>query len=441
MIEQRQAVALLVLITATAGFAQDAPRPAEAMTRWQWLREVALPDSPKSGPFEFRLDAAVLDAARSDLADLRLFDANGREVPYAARVRLPRDEVRDFKLREFNRATHPDRTVEVSVDSGDAGVEHNRIEVSTGGGNYRRLLRLEGSDDGKTWKPILDKRALTYFTREAQVFDGRQIGYTASRYRYLRATVSPDPAIENDAPEPPRVRVLHSVQISALEQSWPAVLSTRTPVRDGSGGEYASEWFIGLPGRELTPWRRLEFDADEAEFARTYRLEDAEERDGYRQTHASGEWRRTRTRRETLTLQFTPEITARQLRLVIVDQRNPPLNVRLVNATAAVRQVIFERPAATPLTLYFGNPEAPAPGYDYARTLPDRLDPEPATAQPGHVLRNPNYEPPRVPFTERSPLLTYIVFGIVGGALLVILGLLARSAIAAHDAAAPPEPG
>jgi hypothetical protein len=138
-------------------------------------------------------------------------------------------------------------------------------------------------------------------------------------------------------------------------------------------------------------------------------------------------------------LTLPTEVTARRLRLVVIDQRNPPLTLKLIAATAAARQVIFVRHADGPLQLYFGNPEAAAPGYDYSRTLPDRLDVEPAEAAPGEVHANPSYEPPpkpRVPLTERSPATTYIVFAVVAVVLCAILLVLARRAIAAHDAAA-----
>jgi hypothetical protein len=435
-----------LLLAIVVGFAlgarasgQESTRPVEALVRWPLYQEIGLPNEPTRGACQFLLNEKVLNAARGDLNDLRLFDPAGREVPYALRVRQPRNEERGFPAREFNRVTHPDRSVEVTLDLGDAGGEHNRVEVATGGANYRRLLKLEGSDDGKQWKPILDRRPLTYFSHEGQTFDGRQVSYSPSRFRYLRVRVAPDPALADDAPEGPRVRVLHTVRVAGLERPWPAVLSPRSPVRESTGGDYASEWFVALPGKEQVPWQKLEFDAEESEFVRTYELEDASAADGNPRHLSSGEWQRSAGKRERLVVALPSEVTARRLRLVVIDQRNPPLTLKLVSATAAARQVIFERPADGPLRLYFGNPEAVAPGYDYARTLPDRPDVEPAKAEPGEVHANPSYEPPpqpRPPLTERSPATTYVVFAVVAVVLCAILAWLARRAIVAHDAAA-----
>jgi Protein of unknown function (DUF3999) len=423
-----------LLLMGVSGQAEPPDRAAESLAGWQWYQEIQ-PPAAKSARCQFLLTPKVMDGARSDFQDLRLFDAENREVPYALRVRLARDETHAFTVREFNRVSHPDRSVEVSLDLGDEAGEHNRIEVITGGINYRRFLRMEGSDDGKNWKLILEKRLLTYLAHEGTAFDGRQVGYAPSRFRYLRIRVYPDPALEGDAPDPPQVRVLRGVQSPALEVPWPAELSNRNPIR--YQGDYASEWFLSLPGKELVPWLRIELEAEETEFTRTYRLENADETADYRLALTQGEWQRHPGRKEPLRILCSPEATARRLRLVIMDQRNSPLTVKLVKATAAARQLIFDTPANSPgpWRLYFGNSNASNPGYDYARTLPDRLESDPPAAQPGTAVINPAYIRPRLPLTERSPAVTYVVFGIVAVVLLAILGLLARKAIAAHEAA------
>jgi hypothetical protein len=427
------------LLLATVGvalpsWAEPPGRPAEALAGWQWYQELRLPEPVQAGRCQFRLTAKVLDGARGDLQDLRLFDAGGREVPYALRIRLPRDQSQAFEIREFNRVKHPDRSVEVSLDLGMDPGEHNRIEVSTGGVNYRRFLRLEGSDDGRTWKPMLDKHVLTYFSSGGSTFDRRQVAYGASRYRYLRVRVFPDPALENDAPTGPRMRVLRTIRSTGLELPWPAELSQRSPIRDQ--GDYASVWFISLPGREQVPWSRLVLDADDPEFTRSYRIENDDERETHHQVLAQGEWQRSPGRRDPLTVVFSSEVVARRLRLVIIDQRNPSFGVRLISATAAAREVTFDRPgdASGPWRLYFGNPSATNPGYDYARSLPEHFEAEPPVADAGQVVANPSYAPAKPPLTERWPAMTYVVFGIVGVILLAILIWLARRAIGTHDA-------
>jgi hypothetical protein len=108
---------------------------------------------------------------------------------------------------------------------------------------------------------------------------------------------------------------------------------------------------------------------------------------------------------------------------------------------APARQVVFpaDAVAARPLRLYFGNPAAEAPRYDFAASLPPNLRPPPARAQLGDVNRNPNYTPPPRPWTERFQWLVDLVLVLAGLVLLAILAALAREALR-RQGAAPPAP-
>jgi hypothetical protein len=133
------------------------------------------------------------------------------------------------------------------------------------------------------------------------------------------------------------------------------------------------------------------------------------------------------------------EQRSQQLRLQVVDSGNPPLPIEQVRFTAPARQVVFAQPAGTqePLRLYVGNPDAPAPNYDFAASLPARLDPPPSRLNLGEREANPDYQPPPLPWTERWPYLVDVLLGGVCVVLLGILATLARQAIRRHDAAAP----
>jgi hypothetical protein len=131
-----------------------------------------------------------------------------------------------------------------------------------------------------------------------------------------------------------------------------------------------------------------------------------------------------------------PEGVARRLRLVVTDYRNPPLNVTAVRFSAPVRQVVFARSTdlAAPLSLYYGNPKAEAPHYDFAASLPVQLMPAPARTILGSAIKNPTYRPGPKPWSERWPWLVYVVLGLASLVLLALLGLLAQTAVARHDA-------
>ncbi len=125
----------------------------------------------------------------------------------------------------------------------------------------------------------------------------------------------------------------------------------------------------------------------------------------------------------------------RRLRLVVTDNRNPPLDVTAVSFTAPARAVIFSPTAelTAPLRLYFGDPRAQQPQYDFAALLPARLEPPPQRVILGPLEANPTYQAPPKPLSERWPWLVYAVLGAASAVLLAILAALGRSAIARHD--------
>ncbi|HKI32165.1 MAG TPA: DUF3999 family protein [Gemmataceae bacterium] len=437
---RRLSTTALVLAGALAALAA-APAPGtESLPAWEWYAEVAAPAGNRPLA-DFVLPPPVFDGARPDLADLRLYDGRRHEVPYALHVRRKEDVRQPLAAKEFNRTTNPDRSAEVSLDLGESAGEHNEIEVATPGSDFRRPLRVEGSDDRMSWSTVLDKVHLIHFAEGGQVLDIRRFTYTPSRFRYLRVRVSPDPAAANDAPAVGSVVVFHEVHQAGDYRTWPAFVEARQPVPAYEGP--GSAWFIRLSENgEAAPCESLTLEVADTEFVRPYRLEVANP-DEPAQVVGSGELRRQATDpNKPLVISF-PEVTARRLRLVVTDQRNPPLSLTGAQYTAAARQVIF-RPddVQGTLRLYFGNPKAPPPGYDFARTLPAALDPAPAETTLGPRQKNPDYQPPPKPWTERYPWAVYVVLGAASAVLLVLLGLLGREAIARHGAAAePPVPG
>ncbi len=422
-----------------AGAPGPANRPgetAESLTAWEWFHEIAVPASPaKPSPWiDLILTPQVFDRARADLADLRIYDGREREVQYALRVRRTQNEEQPLPAREFNRQEHPDGSVEISLDLGEKPVEHQVIEVVTAGSNFRRLMRVEGSDNRRDWG-VLAEEYLVHFRVGSEVVSVRQLRYPASRFRYLRARVFRDSGVVQDRPAIQSVAVYHSVQVPGEYVTRRAALSAREPVP--AAGAPGSAWTIDL-GANWVPVERLAFRVDDEEYARPYSLE-AIGLDGSRRFLAHGEWRRRAGEERTpMQIRFN-EITAGKLRLVVTDHRNPPLSIQGVEYTAAARQVVFAKPQdASALRLYVGNPKAVAPNYDFAANLPAVLKPAPIRADLGPQIANPVYEPEPKPWTERWPWLVYVVLAGASLILLVMLGLLARATIAQHDAAHTP---
>jgi hypothetical protein len=438
-------VAVVLLAWGMSGRASDAAAEAvsgndELQMRWEYFAPIQLPAHEPGQLVDLLLDQRVFTHAEGSLADLRIYDAAGRALPFALRVLRPTQRRDPFPAKEFNRAAGPDGSSELTLDlqaeQPGRDVEHNEIEITTPGSEFRRHVVVEGSDDGATWSKLAETD-LVRFRRGEQAIEGSTVTYPPSRYRQLRVRVFPDKLIEQDPVAVERVLVVRRVDVPGEFVTAEGQLGLREPSR-GEGGP-GSAWIIGLGGDNV-PCDRIEVDVEDSEFVRDYYLE-AGGPEGSRQLFqringGNGVWqRRAGEARQPLVATFA-EVVASRLRLVVTDFRNPPLTIRSVKCSAPARQVLFVPPASSDaqLRLFFGNPDAAAPNYDFARNLPPQLPAAPARATLGNAEPNPDFVPPPQPWTERWPWLIYVVLAAASLVLAVVILSVARRAIARHDA-------
>lgn len=407
----------------------------EDLKRWSHYFEVPLPDKP-ARYVDFVLTPEVFGAGRPDLADLRLVDASDRVIPYALRTRNPTDVRRELLARAFDAGTNPDHSVQLTLDLGDGPAEYDRVSVDVPGDAVARPVRVEGSGDGRDWVKLLDSRVVDLPLERGRA-EQREFTFRPTRYRYLRLRVWPDRADEKDRPQLRGARVLHTVRDPGEFVTRGAVLQKREPVRQY--GQPSSAWNVDL-GEPNVPASSITLKLRE-DFSRPYQLLGASGEylasgdAGAMPIGVEGQNQQpglTRSR-DGVTITF-PETKARKLRLIVTDSRNPPLTIENVRYSAAARQVIFSVPKETkgPLRLYVGNPTAPHPNYDFARSLP--AQPETVRVSPGERQDNPIYVPSPKAWLDRWPYLTDVVLAAACVVLAGLLLLLARGAIRRHDA-------
>lgn len=403
---------ILPVLFAAAAAAQS----PESLSQWLWVRDGTLVQT--SGLAEIRIDQTTLAGARDDLADLRLYDAQDREIPYALRILRDEYSSDEFEAAEFNRSA-AGRTSYVSLALGENPPPHNEVAIETAGENFRRRARVEGSDDGSDWATLVDDYLLR-FSSGGRSVEVDRLRYPESRYRYLRVSVEADPAGETGAPAIEAIGVRQTVREEGEEQEIFVPTAVREPTNDQ--GRPASAYRIDLGGR--IPLQGLRFSTSEPEFARPYRLEAV---DGeYPRLIASGTLRSEAGATQT-TLRFE-ETFASELLLTVTDDRNPPLGVYSVIVLSAVRQVVFEASSvASPIRLYYGWPSAGEPHYDFDDRAPRRPQAE-QTVFLQEQRENPAYRAPEQPFTERAPWAVYLVLIAACLGLFAVLRNLVREA-------------
>jgi Protein of unknown function (DUF3999) len=415
--------AILLTVIATA-FAQS------SMSSWPFILEV-IPPQAAPGDYDLVLPLQVMDKSRTDLTDLRLYDSHGREIPYALRIRR---EVNTDQLRAvsvFNQARIGSAS-EASVDLGENPGEHNELEIDTSGVNFRRRVDVEGSENGKDWRTLETGAVIFSFAGQYRTADSNRISYPASRFRFLRVRLFADELSDKEVPVISGVRVLKVVREPGVLTTWNTVVPFYQLLR--SQGAPASSWTIDLGGR--VPLDRLMLEVADASFSRSFQLEEVSDPQNIRLLTSGELTRRTGEAAEPLVIRMEREEYAHKLRLVINDYSNQTLTLTSITAGAPARQLIFElkEPDGQPLRLFFGNPNAIAPHYDFEKQLPRSLVATPSRSAFGAVINNPDYQPEPLPFTERISWLIYLVLGAASLALAMILISLARTTVRTKEA-------
>jgi len=396
-----------------------------SLSLWPYYVDVT-PERNAAGLYDLVVPLPVMDKARPDLADLRLFDSANREIPYAIRVRRDVDTKREIPTRLFNYGLAGPSTSEVTVDLGDNPGEHNEIEIDTSGTNFRRQVVIEGSDSGREWRTLSNDGVLFSFASQNNVAESQRVSYPTSRYRYLRVKVSRDQLTDKETPQVTGVKVTMAVREKGWLSTWNVPVPSYQLVRNE--GAHATVWTLDLGGS--APCDRLKLDIDAESFSRPFQVEAVDDPQDVRLVASGHLTRHSGDDSKPLTIFFNQEETVRKLRLQITDYSNPTLNIRSIEASAPARQLVFElkEPVSQPLRLFFGNESVAAPHYDFEKELYTRLSTQPGYSRLGSVLDNREYKPKPKPLTERAPWLIYLVLAASSIALAFILFSLARTA-------------
>ncbi len=424
-------VSLTMLVAALALAEPIRAQVDEPLVRWPYYKEVALPASSDGGGLlDFVLDVEALGQSRTDHADLRLYDAAGKEIPYALRILRESSTTELLKAEEFNRGVR-DGSAEASYDLGEQPGEHNQLEIDTAGENFRRQVKVEGSYDAKQWSAVVTEAFIFRFSANQGRADERSVSYPVSRYRYLRVHVDPDPQADRQAPVIRGVTMHRTLRQPGETLAFPATAGERSATRQNSRA--ASAYGLSLDRR--IPLHGLRLIVSEKEFSRPFQLEVlGDEQPPVRQVSSGQLMRRESWNRQEEIIGFQ-EVFADQLRLTVTDDRNAPLTITGVTALSAARQVLFEAASAGagPLKLYYGYAKASVPHYDFADALPRDLPQPPVRLSLGPEQANPSYEPEPAPVTERAPWLIYLVLGVASLALFAVLWKLTRSLTATRE--------
>ena len=353
------AVGIAALVAASPAAQQTSPQ-----TTFRYERPV---QTGGAGARRLAIDVPLLVGSRpfavrgtpdTGLSDLRLFDANGQEVPYllvAKPLELP--VWRSAQTLPVAPVETPTlKTSGFEVDFGQAlGIDRFRFEGIPP--PFLKRVRLEGSGDRARWTLLVDEG--TVFSLPEQRMEQTELAFTAGQYRYIRVTWD-----DTRSGRLPRPNVASAREVRNHVPAPPLTTPLAFERRPGEPGR--GQFRVRLPAARL-PIVALDVDVAATRFLAEATV--------FEPRLAGGQVVPNPLGRTVLRRVVQDEVTASSMRipidapveplldLVIDEGNNPPTEIRSITAVfAELPWIYFESNTDTVIARY-GNLTLQTPRY------------------------------------------------------------------------------
>ena len=424
----RRFFSLLLVLTALSASVLSTDLPS-AWRAWRYSRPI---ESGRADALNYiTLDREVFSHSENQLADLRIVDDLGQELPFEVRSHItpPPQPVRlAAALRENSFV--PGQFTQVVLDLGEGASFHNSVRVQTTESDFINWVEVAASDDAHQWRIVNPRAPISRFRREN--LEGNQlVRYSENNARYLRVRIQES---------------AHTFEVADMEVFSSPAFTTETPAEkgalltaillpDSSGAASQTQWTVDL-GSAAIPIARFNFETTQPEFYRAVRLLNSTDEKEW-QSVGGGEIHRFVANGKTEESLGVPSYEMwgpRYWRVEVLNASDAPLSEIRLSLTMPLRFVLFHPVQNRTYRLIYGNFRATTPQYDLARTLHIQVNEVMAHLRLGAEEATSNYSDPR-PFTERHPNLLWLALGLA----VVLLGYAALRAMRTPAPVAPAE--
>jgi hypothetical protein len=368
-----------------------------------------------AGQHYFAVDESVWRHARSDLGDLRIY-AGEIETPYSMVVERGSRDRQRTDVPVLQQSAVAGKTQFLIDMSQLAAYDHIELKLATK--NFVAHARVEGQDDphARHWASLGDN--ILYDLSKENLGANHMLRLPRATYKYLRVTI-------DGAVKPEEVQGATSEMGEERPALWREV--GNTPKREQKGSD--TVFTFDVPAN--VPLERVMFVVDPTQPNFRRKLEIQNEKGAWL---GSGEINRIHMVRggqkidsEDQSVDFYDNGQESGLTIIKVTIHNgddPPLKLTGAGLQQRERRLYFDAPPRGPLTLYYGDEKLEQPIYDYGKLF--QRDKAAAAAQLGPEASNAAYtgRPDDRPWSERHPVVLWIV---IIAAVAVLGGVALRS--------------
>jgi hypothetical protein len=418
------------LLAAFAALA-DTPLPA-AWKHWHYSRaiELATPDAATGTTTAAGQLAGVVAPpdlyarAQTGLADLRVIDDQGTEVPYVIFQRLGSSKSSPLPTTLRENSFSAGAFTQLVLDAGAHAPFHNTVRIETGETDFIEWVQVEASDDGHVWRMVEERAPIFRFRKNAH--EGTQVvHYSENNAQYLRVRI-----LDGDKKFP-----VSGAQI-LLETTEPA---ERVPlelamVADAKQPSGRSVWSAELgAAMPLVTEVRFEVDAP-PEFIRSVDISSsADGKDwGSLRNAEIYRYRRGDAQQQELAVMISNAwAKSRFLRVEIVNGNDAPLDVAAPKLYITPRHIVFMQQPGRSYRLIYGQERTERAQYDLGRRVNSVQMAAAVDGKLGPEEANVDWVDPR-PWTETHDIFLWVV-------MLAAVMMLGYAAVRSLRKSAAPE--
>ena len=343
------------------------------LKKWPLWREIRIEPKPeKSGYFQVELDGQVFAGAHQDLADLRVVDQTGAEIPSRIVIQKERDFLNVLPVDMLDRTLAPDGRFSFTLDLGDGVVRHNRVLLSTSAINFSRRVQIETGSDNKTWAVARADGYIFSFQPDSTV---KHLGvdYPISTKRFLRITVFNQPKLKEEPIEITGAEV--AIDADPEPQLVELPVSSQSRREDSKSRTTVIALDLGYP---RIPSTAIDIQTGQTNFHRHIEIEGKQqieedpklERLTWSPVGSGDIYQVSINGYQTRNLRIDyPETRLRYLRIKIVHHDDRAISIDRIKVFSLPRRLLFRAEPGGVYRLFYGNAAASHPRYDLERMI------------------------------------------------------------------------
>jgi hypothetical protein len=396
---------LIAGLVCSLGMLAAAPLPV-AWQHWKYSRAIELPATESQRLVSVPLPQDLYRHAAPFLADLRVIDDAGVEVPYILRGEMAVPYLAPPQpARILENSFAPGHYTQLVLDFKNIHQFHSLIQIGTSETEFMEWVEVAASDDARVWRIVQERAPIFRFPREGHS-GTTMVSYSPNNARYLRLRI-----LDTEKQFPvTSVRLVFN----------PAVKSQREPLRARFAPISPTEPNQTALSTDLEadnlPVSEIRFQVSPGAFVREVTIESSRNGSQWYWSGSGEVYRFAQGGRECEQLTVPIEGRAeRYLRVEIANGNDKPLPGVTPVAYIARQRIAFEQSPGRSYRLLYGDSRATAPVYDLARRVNAQQIDAAQVAQAGSEEENSDWADPR-PWSETHKFVLWL-----GVALAILL--------------------